>query len=146
MGVGRLGFGQLAAGPKAVSEQPRRAMGFGSTGSKKTTDGGPFFPAIQVSLAKAVLCLLDEGERYAREKFGTQKGISSDEFFGRNAYDPHAQSEARTRLHGFEGASSISSNQYFGRPEDEVPDSGDYGDLEATARDFIRRVWTHDRR
>ena len=68
-----------------------------------------------------------------------QKGISSDEFFGRGSFDPNAQSEAKTRLQGFEGASSISSNAYFGRPEDEVPDDGNYGDLEGAAKDFIRR-------
>jgi ADP-ribosylation factor GTPase-activating protein 2/3 len=80
---------------------------------------------------------LDESQTYAREKFGTQKGISSDEFFGRNAYDPSAQSEARNRLQGFEGAQAISSNAYFGRPEEEVDDYS--GDLETAAKDFVRR-------
>ena len=80
---------------------------------------------------------VDESQTYAREKFGTQKGISSDEFFGRNAYDPSAQSEARTRLQGFEGATSISSNAYFGRPEEEVDEYS--GDLETAAKDFVRR-------
>ena len=84
----------------------------------------------------------DDDEKYAREKFGTQKGISSDEFFGRNNFDPAAQTEAKTRLQGFEGASSISSNAYFGRPEDDVPradEYGNYGDLEGAARDFVRK-------
>ena len=66
-----------------------------------------------------------------------QKGISSDEFFSRNAFDPSAQSEARTRLQGFEGAQSISSNAYFGRPEEEMDDYS--GDLETAAKDFVRR-------
>lgn len=81
--------------------------------------------------------MLDDSERYAREKFGTQKGISSDEFFGRAAYDPSAQAEAKSRLEGFSSATSISSNAYFGRPEDDLPDDG--GDLETAAKDFIRR-------
>lgn len=84
----------------------------------------------------------DDQEKYARDKFGTQKGISSDEFFGRNNYDPSAQTEARSRLQGFEGASSISSNAYFGRPEDDIPQAdeyGNYGDLEGAARDFVRK-------
>ncbi len=84
----------------------------------------------------------DDDEKYARSKFGTQKGISSDEFFGRNNFDPSAQSEAKNRLQGFEGATSISSNAYFGRPEDEQngPDEfGNYGDLEGAARDFVRK-------
>lgn len=80
----------------------------------------------------------DEEERYARNKFGNQKGISSDEFFGKGSFDPSAQAEAKTRLQGFEGATAISSNAYFGRPEDE--DGGDdYGDLESAAKDFVRK-------
>jgi ADP-ribosylation factor GTPase-activating protein 2/3 len=81
----------------------------------------------------------DDTEKYARDKFGTQKGISSDEFFGRNNFDPTAQAEAKSRLQGFEGATSISSNAYFGRPEDDVPGEENYGDLEGAAKDFVRR-------
>ncbi|KAF9910988.1 ADP-ribosylation factor GTPase activating protein, ER-Golgi transport [Lobosporangium transversale] len=55
----------------------------------------------------------------AREKFGNQKAISSDQFFGRNNYDSKAQAEAASRLQAFSGATSISSNQYFGRDESE---------------------------
>ncbi|KAK5119546.1 hypothetical protein LTR85_007374 [Meristemomyces frigidus] len=114
MGVRRLGFGQVGgAAPKAAA--PARAMGFGSTG-------------------KAAVA--DDSEKFAREKFGTQKGISSDEFFGRAAFDPNAQAEAKGRLQGFEGAQSISSNAYFGRPEDEIPEGGD---LETAAKDFVRK-------
>lgn len=53
----------------------------------------------------------------AREKFGTQKAISSDQYFGRGGYDSKAQSEANTRLQAFSGATAISSSQYFGRDE-----------------------------
>jgi len=67
-----------------------------------------------------------------------QKGISSDEFFGKGAFDPSAQSEAKQRLQGFEGSQSISSNQYFGRPEEDVAE-GEYGDLEGAAKDFVRK-------
>jgi ADP-ribosylation factor GTPase-activating protein 2/3 len=81
----------------------------------------------------------DDGEKYAREKFGGQKGISSDEFFGRNNFDPSAQAEAKDRLQGFEGATSISSSAYFGRPEDDLPVEENYGDLESAAKDFVRR-------
>ena len=71
-------------------------------------------------------------------------------YFGRGSYDPVAQSEAQTRLQNFQGASSISSNQYFGREEDEmqgVPGGGEglLGDgtlsnLEMAAKDAIARV------
>ena len=84
----------------------------------------------------------EDEEKYARSKFGAQKGISSDEFFGKGAFNPTAQSEAKSRLQGFEGATSISSNAYFGRPEDDIPQAdefGNYGDLEGAARDFVRK-------
>lgn len=108
MGVGRLGFGQTAGAAKPA---PKKPMGFGAVGRAPAQD---------------------DSERFAREKFGTQKGISSDEFFGRGTFDANAQSEAKTRLQGFEGATSISSNAYFGRPEDEIPEGGD--DLESMAK------------
>jgi len=94
---------------------------------------------------KALSRPTDESEQYARQKFGLQKGISSDEFFGRAQYDSGAQAEAKNRLQGFEGAQSISSNAYFGRPEDDGPGGaggggdGDYGDLETAAKDFVRK-------
>jgi ADP-ribosylation factor GTPase-activating protein 2/3 len=64
-------------------------------------------------------------------------------------FDANAQAEAKSRLAGFEGASAISSNAYFGRPESDehgrpgsrggVGDYMDYGDLESAAKDFVRR-------
>ena len=92
----------------------------------------------------------DDGETYARKKFGTQKAISSDEFFGKGMFETGAQAEAKSRLQGFEGAQSISSNAYFGRSEDDegmgMGGGGgghgggeDYGDLESAAKDFVRR-------
>lgn len=119
-GVQRLGFGMVAGAPKvAASNVSSKPMGFGSMGGTR---------------AAAV----EDAERGARDKFGTQKGISSDEFFGRNQFDPNQQAEAKTRLQGFEGATSISSNMYFGRPEEETP-GDDYGDLENAAKDFVRK-------
>lgn len=68
-------------------------------------------------------------------------------YFGRNAYDPAAVSEAQTRLQSFQGATSISSNQYFGREEEEDrgADAGLLGDgslsgLETAAKDAISRL------
>lgn len=48
-------------------------------------------------------------------KFGAQKGISSDEFFGRGSYDEEANKEAREKLKNFNNATAISSDAYFGR-------------------------------
>ncbi|KAK2789373.1 ADP-ribosylation factor GTPase activating protein, ER-Golgi transport [Onygenales sp. PD_12] len=119
MGFGRLGFGQVGSAPKAPA--PKK-MGFGATAASKAAD--------------------DEELAYARSKFGSQKGISSDEFFGRDQFDPATQAETKSRLTNFEGATSISSNAYFGRPEDDVPavdEYGNYDDLESAAKDFVRR-------
>ncbi|KAI6785313.1 ADP-ribosylation factor GTPase-activating protein-like protein [Emericellopsis cladophorae] len=119
MSVGRLGFGQVGGGKAVAPAAKKNAGGFGSVGPVKASTQ-------------------DESENFARSKFGTQKGISSDEYFGRGTFDSNAQNEAKTRLQGFEGATSISSNAYFGRPEDE-DDGEDYGDLETAAKDFVRR-------
>jgi ADP-ribosylation factor GTPase-activating protein 2/3 len=72
-------------------------------------------------------------------------------YFGRNSYDPAAVNEAQTRLQSFRGATSISSNQYFGREEEEEladrghGESGVLGDgslagLELAAKDAIAKV------
>ncbi|CAI6089976.1 hypothetical protein V2G26_006575 [Clonostachys chloroleuca] len=118
MGFGRLGFGQIGGNKAAAAPVKKNAGGFGSVGPVKAAAE-------------------DESDNFARTKFGAQKGISSDEYFGRGNYDSNAQTEAKNRLQGFEGATSISSNAYFGRPEDEPAD--DYGDLETAAKDFIRQ-------
>lgn len=137
MGVARLGFGQVGANKPAA--QKKAAGGFGSVGPIKSADNGILYATLSPSIQEANTCAppaVDEDD-YARKKFGSQKGISSDEFFGKGMFDPNAQSEAKTRLQGFEGASAISSNAYFGRPEEEPAD--DYGDLESAAKDFVRR-------
>ncbi|KAI5845359.1 hypothetical protein BZA05DRAFT_148515 [Tricharina praecox] len=119
--MNRLGFGQVGGGAGAAAKAaPKKMGGFGSVGASAAQD---------------------DDESFAREKFGQQKSISSDEFFGRNNFDPQAQSEARTRLQGFDGATSISSNQYFGRQEEEEPvDLTDMNNLEGTARELARRL------
>jgi ADP-ribosylation factor GTPase-activating protein 2/3 len=73
-------------------------------------------------------------------------------YFGRNSYDPATVNEAQSRLQNFQGATSISSNQYFGREEeDEQLGGGDRGTegllgdgslagLEIAAKDAIAKV------
>jgi len=73
-------------------------------------------------------------------------------YFERNDYDANNTREAQTRLQSFQGATSISSNQYFGRDEDEEqgyerggPEGGLLGDgslasLELAAKDAISKV------
>ncbi|PHH72641.1 hypothetical protein CDD82_5868 [Ophiocordyceps australis] len=118
MGITRLGFGQVGGKTSQSQLAKKNAGGFGSV--------GPVKAAVQ-----------DDSDNYARNKFGSQKGISSDEYFGKGAFDPNAQAEAKTRLQGFEGATAISSNAYFGRPEEDAEE--EYGDLESAAKDFVRK-------
>lgn len=108
------------------------------------TDGGDF------SFLFCSSSSADDAPTTAREKFGNQKAISSDMYFGRGSYDPVAQNEAQTRLQSFTGATSISSNQYFGREDEEMAGGGPSGDgvlgdgtlsnLEMAAKDAISRV------
>lgn len=91
---------------------------------------------------------MDDAPTVAREKFGNQKAISSDMYFERNSYDPSTVNAAQSRLQSFQGASAISSNQYFGRDEDEELEmarqaslgDGSLAGLEVAARDAIQRV------
>jgi ADP-ribosylation factor GTPase-activating protein 2/3 len=160
MGMGRLGFGQMAAKPATTSNSSApRSMGFGSVGPAKSAAQGTLFtvspipsllpssslistPTTPIPSMKSTNHLIqtteDNSEQYARQKFGNQKGIGSDEFFGKGAFDPSAAAEAKNRLQGFEGAQSISSNAYFGRPEEDIPGE-EYGDLESAAKDFVRK-------
>jgi len=93
--------------------------------------------------------IADEAPTTARQKFGNQKAISSDMFFGRGDYNADQVREAQTRLQAFQGATSISSNQYFGRDEDDTSredgEGGLLGDgslsgLESAAKDAIAKV------
>jgi ADP-ribosylation factor GTPase-activating protein 2/3 len=103
--------------------------------------------------AEVICGSYEETSTAARDRFGGQKGISSDMYFERGSYDPVATSEAQERLRSFQGATSISSNAYFGREEEEGPDGegagasgdgmfndGSLANLEANARDAIQRV------
>ncbi|ORX34946.1 hypothetical protein BD324DRAFT_609699 [Kockovaella imperatae] len=93
---------------KEVDKPAVARLGFGQT------VGGPAAAAP----AKARVQEVDD-VRTARDKFGGQKAISSDQYFGRGSYDPVAGSEAQQRLQQFSGATAISSNAYFGRPEED---------------------------
>ncbi|CAE6463800.1 unnamed protein product [Rhizoctonia solani] len=135
-----------AAGDKTGSaDMERLGMGFGRLGFGQVASG-PSAPAPAKKYAE-----VDEVTS-ARDRFGNQKAISSDMYFGRNDYDPTAQAEASNRLQQFRGATSISSNQYFGREEEASRDLDNAGlsspsfnndslaGIEAAAKDAISRV------
>ncbi|CAO3596988.1 unnamed protein product [Absidia cylindrospora] len=56
----------------------------------------------------------------AKDKFGNARAISSDQYFGRNEYDPAVTAAESARLKQFSGASAISSSQYFGKDDDDA--------------------------
>lgn len=124
MGFGRLGMKANAHQAKLAAE---RAAAAANNASATDSDAGAEEPS------------------YARNKFSSQKSISSDQYFQRGSYDPQATSEAQQRLQSFQGQTSISSNQYFGREDEEDGEEqapmqgGDFSELEATARDYYQR-------
>ncbi|KAI5986778.1 hypothetical protein F5J12DRAFT_868293 [Pisolithus orientalis] len=115
-----------------------RKLGFGTVPTSPTTASSVRSTSV------------DDAPTTAREKFGSQKAISSDMYFGRNDYDATVLAESRTRLQNFQGATSISSNQYFGREEEEdfertgseggLLGDGNLSNLENIARDAITKV------
>ncbi|KAF8509314.1 hypothetical protein BU17DRAFT_70487 [Hysterangium stoloniferum] len=116
MGMNRLGFGAVGGGNSASSSKPKSST-----------------PAA-------------DDPTYARENFGSQKAISSDMYFKRDAYDPAVVAEAQSRLTSFQGATAISSNQYFGREEDDglgemvsEPGSG-LASVEAATRELVGKI------
>jgi ADP-ribosylation factor GTPase-activating protein 2/3 len=94
--------------------------------------------------------IMDDTPTTARDKFGNQKAISSDMFFSRGSYDVDQVREAQTRLQTFQGATSISSNQYFGRDEEDslsredvdgsLLGDGSLAGFESAAKDAIAKV------
>ena len=73
-------------------------------------------------------------------------------FFGQDSYDPDQVREVQTRLQAFQGATSISSNQYFGRDEEGGPrddagggllGNGSFAGLESAAKDTLAKVLTN---
>ena len=144
----RLGFGAIpgAGAAAAVAAAPTTSK------TKYTSFFSLIFHALIFRLS-SFSSIADDSPTTARDKFGNQKGISSDMYFGRNSYDPDAVREAQTRLQSFQGATAISSSQYFGREEEEerlggggghdgslLGDGSSLAGLEHAARDAVTRV------
>ena len=138
-------FSATAPDPQKSAAFPR--LGFGAVPGA----GAAAAVAAAAATSRKSAPVPDDAPTTARDKFGNQKAISSDMYFGRNDYDADNAREAQTRLQSFSGATSISSNQYFGREEDEDsldrggPDGSLLGDgslsgLETAAKDAISRV------
>jgi ADP-ribosylation factor GTPase-activating protein 2/3 len=137
-------------GPARTSgEIDRLGMGFGKISVRQ---GQVQDKLDRERLAKVAARTAAEADElnYARAKFAAQKSISSDQYFERGGYDANVSAEAKARLAGLSGATSISSNQYFGREEEEGDDEDGAGgsmagkedwagDLEQTAKEYYSK-------
>lgn len=131
------------AAPAKEKPQTFQKLGFGMVNGANDTSAG--------ATTKKYKEVKYTGE--VTNKYGTQKGISSDEFFGRGPrFDESAQQEAKQKLQSFNGAQSISSSSYFGEEESEGSVAGaggvggrsrsqsnGFGDIESSAREFASR-------
>jgi ADP-ribosylation factor GTPase-activating protein 2/3 len=139
------------SGKPAAAAAPQKSAAFPRLGFGAIPGAGAAAAVAAANAPKPRTPVADDAPTTARDKFGNQKGISSDMYFERNAYDANNTREAQTRLQNFQGATSISSNQYFGREEEdqqlerELADGSLLGDgslagLEIAAKDAIQRV------
>lgn len=137
-------------GPTRTSgEIDRLGMGFGKISVRQGQVQDKLDRERLAKVAARTAAEADE-PNYARAKFAAQKSISSDQYFERGGYDANVSAEAKTRLAGLSGATSISSNQYFGREEEEGEDEDGAGgqmagkedwagDLEQTAKEYYSK-------
>lgn len=95
---------------------------------------GPFFVPFPPALSSPLLL--------TRSPFRCP-GISSDQYHQTGSYDAASAREAQARLSQFAGATAISSNQYYGRNEEEADsafEANGLGGLEQGARDAVRSL------
>ncbi|KAI9338162.1 hypothetical protein BDR26DRAFT_935294 [Obelidium mucronatum] len=107
LGMGKLGFGFDPSNAPAA-----KSGSAGVTGNV----GAPKFGATAGgfgSSAAAKPPSAAEGD--AAKRFGNAKSISSDQYFGKGAYDEQESAEARNRLQQFSGRSGFGSDDYHGR-------------------------------
>lgn len=128
-----------------ITSEPSSANSFGA-GSRKTSVSSSASKPIEKttqSFAKLGFGMTanDAAEQEKRQKaaaqpkytgevenkFGKQKAISSDMFFGRNNYDSAAQQEAHEKLQAFGNTNAISSASYFGEDQTQSSQQGGVG-------------------
>ncbi|ODV87727.1 hypothetical protein CANARDRAFT_5041 [[Candida] arabinofermentans NRRL YB-2248] len=92
--------------PKAEKPQTFAKLGFGMTNVTAAAEQPTQKKYAEIDYSGDV-----------EKRFGNQKGISSDQYYGVGSYDEAQAQEARSKLQAFTGASSISSSQYYGGEE-----------------------------
>ncbi|KAJ7107706.1 hypothetical protein C8R44DRAFT_714432 [Mycena epipterygia] len=139
------------ATPAAATSPTYARLGFGALPSHATASSSTGAGALNPGITKGAGASDPDETRAARDKFGGQKAISSDMYFGRGSYDAASQEEAQGRLKQFAGRTGIGSDEYFGREEEpgsfnasnnngNMLGDGSLANLESTARDVIGRV------
>lgn len=81
------------------------------------------------------------------KRFGSQKGISSDQFYGTGNYDESKAQEAKMKLQSFAGAQAISSSDYYGedaQSEWKGAGSGQSDNIEDQVMEFANKYMGED--
>ncbi|KAH9030016.1 hypothetical protein EDB84DRAFT_1669730 [Lactarius hengduanensis] len=130
--IRQLGYDREREEAEAQAAREAAALELKNKNAAATSTGPNRRPLPAPALRTSTAPVADDAPTTARDRFGGQKAISSD-----------------CSSSGFQGATSISSNQYFGREEEEMvaqgSDGGMLGDgnlagLETAARDAVTRI------
>ncbi|KAJ3226080.1 ADP-ribosylation factor GTPase activating protein, ER-Golgi transport [Chytriomyces hyalinus] len=130
LGMGKLGFGfDPTNAPASVAPAKNSA----ATAAAPTKYGG--FGSLPQSTPTPANDATD-----ASKRFGNAKAISSDQYFGRGAYDEAESREARERLQNFQGKSGFGSDDYYGRrsSQDATARSPAQGDIMESVGSSVR--------
>lgn len=121
-----IGERNMTKDEQAVMERLGMGLGGMKFGSALTSA-----PATSSTAAAAPSVPYTNEPGDVQKRFGNAKSLSSDQYFGRGAYDAQASKEAQDRLQQFNGRSGFGSSEYYGRKDEEhSPDDAldeDYG-------------------
>jgi ADP-ribosylation factor GTPase-activating protein 2/3 len=109
----RLAYQDNSTSSAKDKEDDYEKLGFGMSRMNMNEKS----PSVSMPSQKSYQSQQDESKT-ARDKFGSARAISSDQYFGRNEYDPAVTAAEQSRLSQFSSAKAISSDQYFGRESD----------------------------
>ncbi|KAJ3030402.1 UNVERIFIED_CONTAM: ADP-ribosylation factor GTPase activating protein, ER-Golgi transport [Siphonaria sp. JEL0065] len=112
LGMGKLGFGFDPSALSSAKGSGASGVGAPKFGATATFGGGGFGSTVSKPPTVAVDAS-SSGD--AAKRFGNAKSISSDQYFGKGAYDEQQSAEARDRLQQFSGRSGFGSDDYHGR-------------------------------
>ncbi|KAJ3016974.1 UNVERIFIED_CONTAM: ADP-ribosylation factor GTPase activating protein, ER-Golgi transport [Siphonaria sp. JEL0065] len=129
LGMGKLGLGfDPAASSSTAKGSVTGGVGAPKFGATASSTGG-----FGSTISKPPTVLVDSSPSGdAAKRFGNAKSISSDQYFGKGAYDEQQSAEARDRLQQFSGRSGFGSDDYHGRRSSQ--DQGSSSGYGSTAR------------